>query len=262
MIIDTQDLAEQLDSPDLILLDLRDDASYAAAHIPGAISFSLSEIVSTAPPIGGQLPSAEQFNQALSRVGYTEGKHIIAIDDNGGPQAARLVWTLVAFGIENASLIDGGMAAWLTENGQTENGINTPAPSQYQGILVGDNVADRDYVLQHLNDGHTQYLDARTPGEFNGDDLRSARGGHIPGAINFNWVQVKSPDMKFKTLSDIDAQLQAAGFNKDQPIVAYCQTHMRSSVIWVLLTQLGYQQAMGYPGAWSDWGNREDTPIE
>jgi thiosulfate/3-mercaptopyruvate sulfurtransferase len=44
-------------------------------------------------------------------------------------------------------------------------------------------------------------------------------------------------------------------------VVAYCQTHHRSAHTWFMLKWLGYA-ARGYEGSWSDWGNREDTPVE
>jgi thiosulfate/3-mercaptopyruvate sulfurtransferase len=31
--------------------------------------------------------------------------------------------------------------------------------------------------------------------------------------------------------------------------------------MYVALRALGYPRVKGYPGSWSDWGNRGDTPI-
>lgn len=260
LIAEPSELANTLDNNQLIILDLRDPSSYAKAHIPNAISFSLSEVVSSAPPTGGMLPSSEQMSLALSRIAFAEGKHIVAVDDNGGPQAARLIWTLEAFGINDASFLNGGMTAWLAEISAVDDTVETPAPTQYQAKLQGHNSADRDYILQQQ--GNIQLLDARSLGEFNGEDLRSARGGHIPGALHFEWSQIKGPDMKFKALEDIQPLLDAAGFKKDKQVIAYCQTHMRSSVVCLVLKALNYSSVKGYPGAWSDWGNQSDTPIE
>jgi thiosulfate/3-mercaptopyruvate sulfurtransferase len=43
-------------------------------------------------------------------------------------------------------------------------------------------------------------------------------------------------------------------------VITYCQTHHRSSLTWFVLHLLGYERCKGYPGSWSDWGNRHDTP--
>lgn len=262
LITEPSELASELDNDQLIILDLRDPSSYAKAHIPNAISFSLSEVVSSHPPVGGMLPSNEKMSLALSRIAFDNNMHILAVDDNGGPQAARLIWTLEAFGINRASFLNGGMTAWLSEIGAVDDTAESPKPSDYQASLIGDNHADRAYILEQLGSTDIQLLDARTQGEYSGDDLRSERGGHIPGAIHFEWSQIKGPDMKFKALSEIQSLLDTAGFDKNKSIIAYCQTHMRSSVICLALNALGYSKVKGYPGAWSDWGNQSDTPVE
>lgn len=262
LITEPSELANELDNDQLIILDLRDPSSYAKAHIPNAVSFSLSEVVSSNPPIGGMLPSDAKMSLALSRIAFDKSQHIIAVDDNGGPQAARLIWTLEAYGINTVSFLNGGMTAWLSEIGAVDDTIESPQPSAYQASLIGNNHADRAYILDQLGTTGVQLLDARTQGEYNGDDLRSERGGHIPGAIHFEWSQIKGADMKFKKTSEIQSLLDAAGFDKNKEIIAYCQTHMRSSVICLVLNALGYSVVKGYPGAWSDWGNQSDTPVE
>ena len=45
-------------------------------------------------------------------------------------------------------------------------------------------------------------------------------------------------------------------------LVVYCQSHRRSSLMFSVLKHLGFTDVRGYPGAWSDWGNRDDLPIE
>lgn len=263
LITEPEQLAAELDASDLIILDLRDPETYANGHIPNAINFSLGEVVRTAPPTGGLLPNAAQMSQALSRIGYTGKEHIAAVDDNGGPQAARLVWTLETFGIENASFLNGGMVAWMADIGALDSTIESPQSSQFQAQLIAANSADRDYIAKHLNSPQTQLVDARTAGEYSGQDVRSARGGHIPGAIHFDWIQLKnSANMKLKPLDEIQSLVDAAEIRKDAEIISYCQTHMRSSVVCLALRALGYPNVKGYPGAWSDWGNQEDTPIE
>ena len=90
------------------------------------------------------------------------------------------------------------------------------------------------------------------------------RGGHIPGAVNFNWTDAFDPANP-PSVSDLGAlaeRFEGMGITPDKEIVLYCHTHTRSSHTYMLLKQLGYQNLKGYPGAWSDWGNDPDTPIE
>ncbi|MGM0562785.1 MAG: sulfurtransferase [Pseudomonadota bacterium] len=257
------DLAQVLDQSGLIILDLRAEENYLHGHIPNALPFELGEIVQSEPPLGGLLPTEEQMSSALSRIGFTGNEHIVAVDDNGGPQAARLVWTLEAFGIDRASMINGGMAAWKAEIEAIDQTPETAEPQDYRARYQGRNVLNRQDLMERLDDATLQIIDARSAGEYRGEDVRSARGGHIPGAIHLEWTELKDPcQLKFRPLNEIQAVLDHAGITRDKDCVAYCQTHMRSSVVCVALRALGYDRVMGYPGAWSDWGNCEDTPVE
>ena len=107
-------------------------------------------------------------------------------------------------------------------------------------------------------------LDTRTPAEFSGADRRAARGGHIPGAVNVDWTLTMDPDRHraLRPADELRALYAQAGVDPDAEVVAYCQTHHRSSHTFWVLRHLGYRRVRGYPGAWSDWGNRDDTPVE
>jgi len=52
-------------------------------------------------------------------------------------------------------------------------------------------------MVARLNNPNVQIVDARTPQEFIGEDIRAIRGGHIPGAINIpyeqNWIDPETP---------------------------------------------------------------------
>ena len=60
-----------------------------------------------------------------------------------------------------------------------EGGINRPDRSDYEVTHHTDAIADRDYILAHLNDPGVVILDTRTAAEFLGQDRRVARGGQF-----------------------------------------------------------------------------------
>ena len=107
-------------------------------------------------------------------------------------------------------------------------------------------------------------MDCRTPAEFSGDDMRAARGGHIPGAVNFDWMLAVDRDrnFRFKAPDEITATLLELGVTPDKEIITHCQTHHRSSHTYMDLKSLGYNKIKGYDGSWSDWGNDPNVPIE
>lgn len=250
-------------TPLLHLIDVRGQGDYRSGHIEGAVPFDIADANRSEPPVAGLLPAPEQFNRAMSAIGLAPGQPAVIYDDNGGPPAARLAWTLKAFGHTAVSLLDGGVQAWRTEGLPLTRELDPPVPAEYRGHLNADVIADRDSILQRLADPGTLLLDARSPAEYRGEDRRSQRGGHIPGAVNLDWTQTKEPDgVRFRPQDELEALLAQRGVDRDKEIICYCQSHQRSAVLCILLESLGYPRVKGYPGAWSDWGNRPDTPIE
>lgn len=264
LLIEPADLATLLGNPALRIVDLNAPNLYARVHIPGAVSLDYAEIVAPRPPAAAVLPSAEHLAKTFAAIGLTPEHHVVAYDDEGNGRAARLLWTLDAVGHRGASLLNGGLEAWLAEGRPTESGSRPVAPSEYPVRIVGDVAVEKDYVLAHLNDPSVVLLDARSPQEYNGETKRAARSGHIPGAVNFNWTDAMDParQLRLKDPAELKRLLEARGVTPDKETITYCQTHHRSAHTYIVLKVLGYPRVKAYPGSWSEWGNLPDTPIE
>lgn len=263
-IISPAALAERLGDDKLLVVDVGAPAEFAAAHIPGAVQIEYGDYVSGQPPVGGLISDEAQLSQAFSAVGISNDKHVVAYDRQGGGQAGRLLYTLDALGHTAGSLLDGGLQAWAQAGHALEDGPSEAAQSDFAAVLQGANVADKAYIQSRLGADDLALLDCRTAGEFDGSDMRSARGGHIPGAVNFNWTDAFDPAKppSLRDLGELRQHFESLGVTPDKEVIAYCQTHTRSSHTYMLLKQLGYTKLKGYPGAWSDWGNDPNTPVE
>jgi thiosulfate/3-mercaptopyruvate sulfurtransferase len=90
------------------------------------------------------------------------------------------------------------------------------------------------------------------------------RGGHIPGAINLDWLELidSNNHMRLKDLSSLQVKLNELGITADKMIITHCQTHHRSGLSYLLMKILGYPHIKGYHGSWGEWGNSDATPIE
>lgn len=264
LLIEPEQLEVVLGSENVLVVDLSRAEIHAQYHIPGAVHLEYARIVRTQPPVGGLLPEASQLSEVFSAIGLTPQTHVVAYDDEGGGKAARLLWTLEVCGHTRYSLLNGCLHAWANEGHELTNTRTAVTPSDYHATPVPDSpaMADRSYILAHLEDPAVALLDVRSPLEYRGLQRFSARGGHIPGAVNLEWTEAMDQDrnLRLQNAADLRARLQSLGLRDGQEVVAYCQTHHRSAHSWFMLKWLGYR-ARGYAGSWSDWGNQQETPV-
>lgn len=255
-------LQQVMARPDVQIVAVDAPEDFANAHIPGAFVLPLTDITASEGATGGLLPNDKTLARVLADAGLRDDAHIVAYDRAGDGQAARLLYTLDAAGHGRISLLDGGLAAWHAAGLALEQGPPAGQRGAFQVDRQPRRIADRQWIADHLDDSATTMLDVRSAAEFAGEDVRSAHGGHLPGAVSLDWQQLKNTSGQLRPRDELEALFAERGMNAEQEVVAYCQTHVRSSYVYLVLRYLGFERVRGYPGAWSDWGNRDDTPIE
>ncbi len=264
LIVEPNTLEAALGADDLLIIDLSKADHYRKLHIPGAVHLDFPAIVAINKPVMGLLPDAATLERVFSAAGIGSDTRVVAYDDEGGGKAARLLWTLECAGHRHMSLLNGGIHAWANEGHPYDNKPVTPVPAKFTVTQDGGPVATTAYIQEHLEDDGTCLLDTRSPDEFNGIKKFAERGGHIPGAINFNWTNTmdQQHNLRLKPDDELRDLLANLGVTPEKETITYCQTHHRSSHTYIVLKHLGFNRVKGYPGAWSDWGNNPDLPIE
>jgi len=249
---------------EVLIVDLSKDSTYRQAHVPAAIHLHYQYLVSGQPPVPGLLPPLQQLAAALGRHGIGDGRAVVAYDDEGGGRACRLLWTLDAVGLPEGSLLNGGILAWAQESLTIEADNNLPKARSLQLKSTTSALVNLPFVLAHLHKPGVRLLDARSAEEFTGRKVLAMRGGHIPGARNFNWTDAMDRQHQSRLLEKkgLLARLAELDIFPDQHVITYCQTHHRSAYSYWMLKHLGFSQVSGYAGAWAEWGNNRDLPIE
>lgn len=262
LVIEPADLASRLTAPELILVDLSSEARYAAGHIPGARYVAPKRTQLGLPPAPGLLPERQQLEQLFAELGHNPDAVYVVYDDEGGGWAGRFIWLLDVIGHHRYHYLNGGLHAWLAEERPLSS--EQPAPAQGSLSLTLDETpsATREYLQGRLGAADLAIWDARSPAEYRGEKAFSAKAGHIPGAINFEWTAGMDPALALRIRQDMPTLLADLGITPDKEIITHCQTHHRSGFTYLVAKALGYPRVKAYAGSWGEWGNHPDTPVE
>lgn len=264
LVVNTEWLASHLQDANLRIVDLREEAKYREGHIPGAVNQPVAQIYDNSGPIKGLVLPKEQFESLMGGLGVGDESLVVAVDDSGGSSAARLLWNLEYYGYQGVVYLDGGFKKWESEKRETTRTAPKVATAKFTAKPDPSKLATKEQVLDSIRKPGVVIVDARSPAEYRGEDVRSARGGHIPGAININWtVHLTEGDVPvLKPLEELRRIYESAGVTKDKEVIAYCQTGTRSAHAYLVLKLLGYERVRNYDGSWAEWGNVDGVPIE
>lgn len=261
LVIEPADLATRLGAPELILVDLSPAARYAEGHIPGARALDTKRTQASLPA-PGQAPGKDQLEALFGELGHHPDAVYVVYDDEGGGWAGRFIWLLDVIGHRHYHFLNGGLQAWLGDGYSVTQDV-PPALSRSVNLTLHDEpTASLDYLQSRLGADDLAIWDARSPTEFSGEKVLASKGGHIPGAVNFEWTAGMDTQRQLRIRNDLAQALEQLGITPDKEIITHCQTHRRSGFTYLAAKALGYPRVKAYAGSWSEWGNHPDTPVE
>jgi len=271
LLISPAQLADRLADPAWVVVDCRfaladptqGDRQYATAHIPGAVYAHLDrDLSSPAGPHGGRhpLPPLDRLVDRLGQWGIDRDRWVAIYDDSRFGFAARLWWLLRYLGHDRAVLLDGGWSAWVAAGLPTTADVPAPLRRAFEPQVRPELLATIKDVKETQRLGEGMLLDSREPVRYRGEtEPIDPVAGHIPGAVNYPWVEVCDAQGQARSILALQDHFRAID-PAPAPIV-YCGSGVTACANLWALTRAGYGQARLYAGSWSDWCSYPELPV-
>lgn len=256
-IISASDFAElMVGDEEFYIIDMQKPEDYKKGHVEGAVNVVKDDIVISVP-VDNMLTSKAKFEKAMSEAGIEEDTTVY-IYDNDRMSAARLWWSFLMYGNENAKVIDGGISAIEMAGIELTNQAPTIKESQYKAGDKSDlYIATMGDVKDQLDEPNPNMilLDVRTDQEY-------IEKGKIPSSIMMDYANVFYADNTFKSVQTIRIDFIDNGMRPENEIIMYCQTSMRAAPVFLSLYNAGYRNIKIYDGAYLEWSSNPNNPVD
>lgn len=222
LLVQAKWLSDNLGDANLRIIDARTADDYKAGHIKGAVSLPVELAFNPSGP-KQMVGSPEQIEQLFGEKGIGNDTRVIVYDIGKETKAARVLWTLEYFGHTNVAVLDGGFKRWQKDSLPTATEETRPTPAKFTAKVNTKVNATKEDILAILKKPGYALVDARSPEEYRGEDVRAKRGGHIPGAVNIDWRDLFTSDDApvLKSAADLAKMYETAGVTKDKNTFVY-----------------------------------------
>ncbi|QGK69465.1 sulfurtransferase [Allosaccharopolyspora coralli] len=241
-------------------------ADHEAGHLPGAVFVDLDNELADPAGSGGRhpLPNPTALQESLRAAGVCAGRPVLVYDADNGSVAARAWWLLRWAGHEHVRVLDGGYAAWVSE--QRPVSTDQPSPERGDFEVVGGHmpVVELDRVGSLAREG--TLLDARAPERYRGEtEPIDPRAGHVPGAVNAPFTGHIDEYGRWRSPEELADRFRALGVDESRPVAAYCGSGVTACSVLLAWEQAGLSREGDrpalFPGSWSQWSSDPGRPA-
>ncbi len=265
-------LSENLNNPNLVIVDVRAPNAYKAGHIPHAVNIprSLNFQKGFIGNIKYLLDTPYKITKIFRDAGISNNSIVVFYSSSskkGYTFATREFFEAWMYGLHNIAILKGGIEAWISNNKPISKKIFMPKKGNFKIVDMSlSSIATWPDIYYYLATKKVQLIDSREPKHFKGldKDPRLQRHGHIPGAVEIpyydfvkkvgNYYELVSPE-KVKEI------LKNKGISILRPIIVYCNTgHLASGDWFVIKFLAGAKNIKLYDGSLHEYA-KTNLPI-
>jgi thiosulfate/3-mercaptopyruvate sulfurtransferase len=267
LVVEPDWVEARLGSPGFVMIDLRPQPEYNAAHIPGSLSLNAESLRGNIGGIPSMLLPASLLAAQFSLLGLKPDDTVVLVAGEKFHDATLVGMAFERLGHKSYAVLSGGYARWEQEARPATAALPPVPASQYPVAEAPDHfTVDSKTVAGTIGKPGVVILDVRPPDFFSGKKSDEARAGHIPGALNRSYTDdvlaSSNKAVSFKSLEDLEKAYRQLIPSKTTEVIVHCRTGHQASQTWFLLTRLlGYSNVRWYDAGWTEWAARPELPV-
>ncbi|ENM5772431.1 3-mercaptopyruvate sulfurtransferase [Vibrio mimicus] len=272
-LVTAQWLQQHLHDPNLVLLDSSIEFQIPTESekdwinkIPNAQRFDYDKVFCDPDsPLPHMMPSEERFNTLARELGINQDSFIVVYDNSGTFASPRAWWMFKAMGHHKVYILNGGLTEWKAQGyNVTQNYREPTAKGNFDGKHNPKAFVDASYVLKQIDNPHSQTIDARGLARFFSEvpePRPGVRSGHIPGSACLPFAELIAGH-KLKEETELRPLLTHMLPDTTQEYLFSCGSGVTACIVLLAAYVCGYRNLSVYDGSWTEWGQRQDLPIE
>ncbi|ELB8602701.1 sulfurtransferase [Vibrio cholerae] len=266
-------LQQHLHDPNLVILDSSIEFQIPTESekdwvnkIPNSQRFDYDKVFCDPDsPLPHMMPSEERFNTLARKLGINQDSFIVVYDNSGTFASPRAWWMFKAMGHHKVYILNGGLTEWKAQGYNVTQSYREPtAKGNFDRKLNPQAFVDASYVHKQIANPHSQTIDARGLARFFGEvpePRPGVRSGHIPGSSCLPFAELIDGH-KLKEEAELRPLLTHMLPETAQEYLFSCGSGVTACIVLLAAYVCGYQNLSVYDGSWTEWGQRQDLPIE